>query len=130
VNNSIVNPARFFVNGHDEVEFTYEGGRNLYFFSPCDNGLTDSTERELIFFADSEGHALDVLRRLFKFALRANARFERYIKRTDGRDGTASLREASIRDFTSYLRALKAGQIKVSRAPRTQVYAYDNSDIG
>ena len=124
------NCARFFINGSADREFTYEGGRCLFFFSPCDNGLTTSTEREIIFFANSETHALEVLRRLFKFALRCHATYERYARKQGGHEGTQSLRDSAVADFKAYLKALNAGQIKVARAPRTQVYIYDNSDIG
>lgn len=123
------NPARFFINGSKKREFTYEGGRYLYLFSPCDNKLSDSAEREILFFANSERHALDVLRRLFKFALRCYATYERYASKS-GHEGTQWLGNSAVADFGGYLKALEAGTIKVSRAPRNQVYSFDGSDIG
>lgn len=67
----VSNPATF--NTDDTFagykSFTYEGGKELYNFSPHDSGLSKSMEMNIMFFADSEEHAADVLRRLFMFWL-------------------------------------------------------------
>lgn len=66
----ISNPISFFVNGSETRSFTYEGGKNLYHFSPNFSGLSETMEMNLIFFADDINHAKEVLERMMLFALK------------------------------------------------------------
>jgi len=66
----ISNPIKLFVSGNNEEEFTYEGGKHLYHFSPKQCGLSNTMEMNLIFFANNGKHALDVLERMFKFCIK------------------------------------------------------------
>jgi hypothetical protein len=116
---SISNPARFFVNGSDDREFTYEGGSTLFHWSPYDSGLSNSMESNVVFFADSEDHARDVLRRLFEFWIDCN---ERYVKskKAEDRHGFVSRNTAEIETLRYYLEQID--QMKITEAPTDQFF--------
>ena len=51
-----------------DIRFTHEGGSNLYHFCATECGLTDTPRwipTNVVFFANSEEHALDILKRYF-----------------------------------------------------------------
>lgn len=105
----ISNPVKF---GYCESEkqFTYEGGKQLFHFSPHDNNLSTTMENNLIFFADDETHALKVLEKMFKFT----------IKHAVEEKGVFS--KGTSERFSEYLTALRAGKLKVKPAPMNQFY--------
>jgi len=104
----ISNPCNWFINGDETESFTYEGGTKLYHFSPYDNGLSSSMECNIIFLANDEKHALDVLKRMLKFRLAIDEKY----KSSCGNPG----------DANEYLKAIEAGLAKVSLAPVNQFY--------
>lgn len=102
----ISNPCTWFINGNETESFTYEGGTKLYHFSPYDNGLSSTMECNIIFLANDEKHALDVLKRMLEF------RIARLTKESGGNPG----------DANEYLKALKDGRVKIYEAPSNQFY--------
>lgn len=111
----ISNPASFFINGYEEKEFIYEGGTTLYHFSPIANKLSEHMDCNIIFFANDEKHALDVLQRMFKFALECISQYEQNKDATD--------RSVHRKDkFQKFLKASEANKIKVSLAPTNQFF--------
>ena len=64
---TICNPCTFFVNGNDQESFTYEGGKILYHFSPVRNNFQKHYGMNLVFFANDEKHAIDVIKRMLSF---------------------------------------------------------------
>jgi hypothetical protein len=108
----IGNPARFFINGSETRSFTYEGGSTLFHWSPYESGLSTSMESNVVFFANSEDHARDVLRRLFEFWVECN---ETYIKTTEDRFNSAETE--ALRHYLTIM-----DQMKISPAPVNQFY--------
>lgn len=107
----ISNPARFFINGNNDRQFTYEGGSTLFHWSPNLSGLSSSMESNVIFFANDEDHARDVLRRLFEFWIEHN---ELYVKSILPERDRYSSRNGEIRVLRDYL--------NIERAPTNQFY--------
>ena len=68
----ISNPVTFFINDEETRSFTYEGGSRLFHWSPYESGLSESMESNVVFFANGEDHARDVLRRMFGFWVERN----------------------------------------------------------
>lgn len=66
----ISNPVNSFVNGNESQEFTYEGGENLWHFSPHGSNLSKTMEMNVIFFANGADHAMEVLERMMKHVLK------------------------------------------------------------
>ena len=65
---TIANNANIWINGSDQLYFTYEGGTTLYHFCPSNCGIfTGIVVCNIIFFADNEEHALDVIKRMLTF---------------------------------------------------------------
>ena len=71
----ISNPAKFFVTGNDEETFTYEGGKNLWHFSPKMSGLSSSMEMNIILFADNHKHALQIIEDMLIFGLSCHIKY-------------------------------------------------------
>lgn len=118
----ISNPIKVFVTGNDKKEFLYEGGSTLYHFSPNDNNLSSNMECNVVFYANDELHALNVLKRMFEFV--ANCNLE-YIERTKGSYDKHDFQGRSgkaVNKWLSWLQALEAGQVKVELAPTNQFY--------
>jgi len=116
----ISNPVRFFINGSDTRSFTYEGGSRLFHWSPYENGLSKSMECNVIFFANDEDHARDVLRRMFEFWIECN---DLYLKSKHGIDNYSNLsdhRVAETERLKSYLRNID--ETKVQLAPVDQLF--------
>jgi len=105
----ISNPCTWFINGGETESFTYEGGTKLYHFSPYDNGLSSIMECNIIFLANDEKHALDVLKRMLKFRLTINEKY----KSSNSRNSECA---------NEYLKAIEGGRAKVSLAPVNQFY--------
>lgn len=116
----ISNPARFFVNGSDEREFTYEGGTKLFHWSPYESGLSKSMESNVIFFANDVDHARNVLSRLFKFWLECN---EEYVRSKDTKNdyhGLAASRQTESETLCYFIENLE--KMTISEAPTNQFY--------
>lgn len=121
----ISNPCRWFINGSETKSFTYEGGSKLFHFSPYDNGLKDSMGCNVVFFADNHGHALDVLKRMFKFRLECAAKYIAHNKDEKYSSHTAEFIEDAKKDrkeTAKYLTAIEQNKIKLAIAPQTQFY--------
>jgi hypothetical protein len=125
---SISNPVKLFSGGgsyENQREFKYEGGSKLYHFSPHDNGLSRSMENNLIFFADSESHARDVLRRMLEFAIDCCRKQSDYYN-GKGKKSSVHVSEFNerVRDTASaYERYLeKIDTVKLPEAPTNQFY--------
>jgi hypothetical protein len=118
----ISNPVSLFSGGgsHKDIkEFIYEGGSKLYHFSPHDNNLSNTFENNLVFFADNEIHAKDVLKRMFKFAIECNNTQIEYHK-TQYHQDYFDWRGDTTKRFQGYLDNLD--KIKVPEAPINQFY--------
>jgi len=111
----ICNPARFFINSSEDRRFTYEGGSRLFHWSPNDSGLSETMESNVIFFADDESHARDVLRRLFEFWIECNDLYKK--SQQDGLDARTSEESATLRYYLKNM-----GSMQVTLAPTNQFY--------
>jgi hypothetical protein len=108
---AISNPCTWFINGHDEESFTYEGGSILYHFSPNDNGLSGTMENNVIFFANDEDHARDILRRMLEFRMQCEKKYQADEKHLSS--GRSYLAEGYLKDIDN---------IKFTLAPINQFY--------
>lgn len=131
----ISNPAKFFVTGSKEKWFTYEGGDKLFHFSPNDNNLSTYMDCNIILFANDEKHGLSILHDMFQFAIDCK---REYIKYKTGNKVSYSdeelieYAEHDVKDFIKYRDAIKAGKVKLTLAPKNQIYKVgwaDNDDI-
>ncbi len=121
----ISNPCRWYINGDEREAFIYEGGSTLYHFSPYENKLSKYRDCNIVFFADNEKHALDVLRRLFQFRIDVSKKYRENVKDQSVWD------ELTIKDLCSYnndraikyLDAVVKGKVKVEKAPTNQIYS-------
>ncbi len=125
----ISNPARVFVTGNETKEFTYEGGEKLFHFSPMDCGLSDYRNWNVVFFANDEEHALDVLKRVLVFHIGCTEEFDRSEAERDKKYGYSRHREYynnvhknQIATCRKYLDAIKDGKVHASLAPTDQFY--------
>ena len=126
----ISNPVRFFAGGgsvEDSLEFTYEGGSKLFHFCPADNNLTSHMVCNVIFFANDENHARDVLIRMFEFAIDCiRKQAEYYISMTKYpetmREFVVIEEDKKYHEFKSYLDAIKDGRARPVPAPTNQFY--------
>lgn len=119
----ISNPVQIFINGSEREYFTYEGGSTLYHFSPNDCYLSTGMDFNIMFPANSEEHALDVLKRLFDFLVEKQSQYLRY--RTSRNMTDAELDDYAdydLKRFKKYQQGLKDGKVKVSLAPTNQVF--------
>lgn len=121
----ISNPVCLFAGGgneEDEREFTYEGGSTLFHFSPHDNGLSGTMENNLVFFANDDAHARDVLRRMFEFVIECcRKQSEYYLGRKHRHDEEFHGRtRATANKFKLYLSEIDT--IKIPMAPTNQFY--------
>lgn len=114
------NPARFFISGSDEREFIYEGGSTLFAWSPYDSRLSTSMESNVVFFANDETHARDVLRRLFEFWIECNDLFLKSKHSKDDRHGLSDRRACENRVLRRYLEMME--KMKITPAPTNQFY--------
>lgn len=109
----ISNPVT--VHTWNKIEkFTYEGGSQLFHFSPYDNKLSRALECNVIFFAHDKVHAKDVLKRMFEFVIKGLEN-----KSTTHREVLA-MHERRYNQFKSYLENID--DIKLSMAPTDQFY--------
>ncbi len=120
----ISNPVDIFINGYVSRPFVYEGGDKLYHFCPQDNGLSRNMECNVIFFANNDAHAVDVLRRMFNFVIGCN---NEYIGSKRTRTGFRDVEYLDERDKQNaklelWLAALNDGKIKLELAPTNQFY--------
>lgn len=118
----ISNPCSWFINGNQEKKFTYEGGKTLFHFSPYDNNLSKYMGCNVVFFANDSAHALDVLKRMFKFRIQCA---EEYV--------TSNISHVHKEEFITkvkrvagetqeYLEAIESGKATVTEAPMTQFF--------
>lgn len=120
----ICNPATIFITGSERKEFTFAGGKYLYHFSPRNNGLSDYMNNNLVFFADSEGHALIILRGLCHFRIRCSKEYTEWTKqhRHYSNEYADDQRDKIVAMYQGYLDAIEAGQVKIELAPTDQMY--------
>ena len=117
----ISNPARFFINGSEDRQFTHEGGAKLFHWSPYESDLSNSMESNVVFFADSMDHARDVLRRMFEFWIEcdelylASKKNERY-----DHHGFMDARRTEITTLRFFLKNLS--KMSITEAPTNQFY--------
>lgn len=120
----ISNPVTQYAGVGNRREFTYEGGTKLFHFSPHDNKLSETLENNVVFFANDEEHALDVLERMFTFMMEcALGEEESYTNKrvAHAKEFQTSAGRRYVK-FEGYLKALKKGKLKVSEAPTNQFY--------
>ncbi len=120
----ISNPCTFFINGDNRKKFTYEGGSTLFHFSPYDNGISATLDNNVIFFANDEAHAFDVLIRAFKFAIECKAKYiaDKIDKKNVHWEEFLEQAEHESEKFSLYVKLLEEGKIKVTKAPTNQFY--------
>jgi|ERR1041385_57439 hypothetical protein len=108
----ISNPVTFFINDHETRSFTYEGGSKLFHWSPYESDLSKSMECNVVFFANDEDHARDVLRRMFEFWINCNNLY-----RKSTRD-IHSVNLTETRRLKSFLREMD--KMRIELAPINQ----------
>lgn len=108
----ISNPTKLYDDG-----FTYEGGSVLYHFCPYDQGLSKFLDCNVVFFADNDEHAKDVLVRMFEYV--ESSIMKRIDETKD--DVSAYIREIP-EDLKRYLEAVRSGRAKPQLAPTNQFY--------
>ena len=117
----VCNPTATFVTGSKKEEFTYEGGTELFHFSPYDNKLSQHMDFNVILFANDEQHAKNVLGRLFQWYLDTLAKYVRKVN--DGWDETLKEdKERNSAKIRNWLPALQEGKITLNKAPKNQFY--------
>ncbi len=122
---TISNPASVFVTGSDRENFEYEGGSTLYHFSPRDNELSKYMGMNIVFFADSEEHGLNVLRRMLVFYFYCAGKYHAYQEKAGRQPHGEWFRKQNqemIDTATEYIFAIDNGNVKLSLAPTNQVY--------
>ncbi len=118
----ISNPCKWFISGSNQEEFLYEGGKELWHFSPHDNGLSTTMESNIVFWADSAEHALDVLKRMCEKRIECYKKYETYKNGKQWLDGHEYIEETRASWAKEYLDAIKAGKVKLTKAPTNQMY--------
>ena len=120
----ISNPCQWFINGSNRKEFTYEGGTTLYHFSPNDNNLSRTMECNVVFFANDEKHALDVLKRMMTFRIKCANEYIEANKDSGSYHSQDFIRRTN--DYNSetsaLIRAIEDGKVQLSIAPVNQFY--------
>lgn len=128
----VSNPCTWFATGggfDDLKSFTYEGGSTLFHFS------TKMLESELfknwipvnvVFFANDEKHAVEVLIRMFEFLLDCKAQYLSYIdgkgKNTAHADYYKERAEKESSTVMVILGELRSGAVLPEKAPTNQFY--------
>jgi len=120
----ISNPVKHFISSQREESFTHEGGSTLYHFSPHDNNLTQSMSCNVVFFANSEEHGLDILKRMLQFSIDCTAKYMAHINETQGVhwEEFSERAENKLHEYKSYIDAINAGKVKLKLAPMNQFY--------
>lgn len=116
----ISNPVRYLVTGSNTEKFTYEGGENLFHFSPYDNGLSKTLEDNVVFFAQSPEHALDVLKRAFEFGIEKMQKFLSYARINQMTVDSSYKRR--IEKLEGYIRAIERDEVIVSSVNDNQFF--------
>jgi len=116
----ISNPCNWFKNGNETVEFTYEGGKHFYHFSSKDSDVSHYYDFNIVFFADSETHALTVIKRMLELALATHIEHDKQDNRYHEEITTMNTR--TIKEIKKYLEDLSLGKFKISLAPTNQVF--------
>jgi len=116
----ISNPCNWFITGNETNEFTYEGGNTLYHFSARDNNFSSYHDVNVVFFANNEIHALDVLRRMFKFAFEKHMAYK--LHEINGHPELYSRNEVRLKEISKYLNDMNSDDIKITLAPKNQLY--------
>ena len=117
----VSNAAKWFVSGSEEKEFTYEGGNEVYNFCPNDYGLESSMCNNIIFFANDDAHAVDILKRLFKFAIECRKKYllsRASVKENDTSVYLKKLNDNSIKKLNRYLKCVKSRDFKPSKVEK------------
>lgn len=118
----ITNPVRQFVTGNTERVFEYEGGTTLYHFSPYENGLSSIMNCNVVFFADNETHALDVLARMLQFMAEHCDQFAQYADSDPYRHDTGEQYRKKAERYAVWREAVLAGGVQLALAPTNQFY--------
>ena len=120
----ISNPCTFFVSGNAQEKFTYEGGTTLFHFSPNDNGISKYMENNLIFFANNEEHALEVLKQMFQFAISCKAKHLKCLSSEKSVHWEEFYERAKEEEqkFSSYIKLIEEGKIRLTKAPTNQFF--------
>jgi hypothetical protein len=116
------NPCTWFGNGGswgDQEPFTYEGGTTLFYFAPSvevdKKVFSHWVPISLLFLANDEEHAKNVIERMLKFRQEVNARHEKYLGHKD------FTRMTGDHDLPTILLKNKEKWI-VTKAPSNQFY--------
>jgi len=112
----ISNPVSFFTDGYTERKFTHEGGDTLYHFCPHDNGLSNVFDTNIVFFANSEQHAMKVLQDMFEFVISC---FKEHL---NNKPSNSHITQKRMTRYATYLTALRKGKIRLEKAPTNQFY--------
>lgn len=117
----ISNPCTWFINGNEEKNFTYEGGKHLYHFSDNDNKLNVAHSVNVVFFADNKKHGLDVIKRMLKFRIKCS---KQYIKAETKNDmhGFVCAEEEKIKECKEWIGLIEKGKVKIEKAPTNIFY--------
>lgn len=116
----INNPCSWFANGgsyNNLKRFEYEGGSKLYHFSPdikIDKLFDHWRPINLIFFANDEEHAKDVIKRMLEFRIKCRTEHEAYA-------GTDYTRSEEMRTLPELLLS-KIDKWTITLAPTGQFY--------
>ena len=122
---TISNPASRFVTGNTQESFEYEGGSTLYHFSPRNNDLSKYMDMNIVFFANSEEHGLNILRRMLIFHILCVEKYSSHlgkIGRTTRFESFQKERKAVIDTASEYIFAIDNGNVLLTIAPTNQVY--------
>lgn len=63
---SIANPVNEFIDGNNQRAYTFKAGAKAYHFSPNASGLSQVMDCNILFFADDEDHAREILKGMFE----------------------------------------------------------------
>jgi len=120
----ISNPCRFYISNNEEKPFIYEGGKHLFHFSPYDNNLSNTLEMNLVFFANSEKHGLNILKRMFEFMI--DCKIEYLKNNNESKSVHASEFERRAKNdrnrAVEIIKAIDSGMVKLEKAPINQFF--------
>jgi hypothetical protein len=120
----ISNPCRFYISDGKEKSFTHEGGKHLFHFSPYDNKLSISMEMNIVFFANSEEHGLDILKRMFEFMI--DCKIEYLKNENESKSVHASEFERRAKNdcnrAVEIIKAIDSGMVRLEKVPMNQFF--------
>lgn len=128
----ISNPCSWHVDGSNSKKFIHEGGTQLFHFSPRSNGLSNIMDMNVIFFANDEQHALNILKRMFEFGIECTIEYlnEKQVKQIKAHTDALFIEQAKGRSerLIKYYDALLAGNIKLETVPTNQFFVVGWAD--